>query len=169
MNAKQASSKSRRTNQRTNLKADPRKTQRTGQRRASNVRVLRPKKRARLNYGRVIMLGIILYFIVWTIYPITFRAQQGQEIESLKRQLHEINKQNNQLSKDVQYLQSDAYVEQEARSLGLSKPDEEVLVVIPQDSKKPLKGKENGVEKNRDTGRPASLWQRIVGVFTGVL
>ncbi len=115
------------------------------------------------------MLGVILYFIVWAIYPITFRAQQGREIESLKRQLHQVNKQNNQLSKDVQYLQSDTYVEQEARSLGLSKPDEEVLVVIPQDSKKPLKGKENGVEKNRDTEQPASLWERIVGVFTGVL
>ncbi len=115
------------------------------------------------------MLGILLYFIVWTIYPITFRAQQGREINSLKKQLHEVNKQNNQLSKDVQYLQSDAYVEQEARSLGLSKPDEEVLVVIPQDSKKLLKGKQNGDEKNRDAGRPASLWQRIVGAFTGVL
>jgi len=169
LNAKQASGKNRRTNQRTNLKADPRKTQQTGQRRISNVRVLHPKKRTRLNYGRIIMLGIILYFIIWAIYPITYRAQQGRELESLKKQLVQTNKQNNQLSKEVQYLQSDTYVEQEARSLGLSKPDEEVIVVIPQDSKKPLKGKENGVEKNRDTGQPASLWQRIVGVFSGVL
>lgn len=168
MNAKQASSKSRRTSQKTNLKATPQKIQRTGQRRTNNVRVLRPKKRTRLNYSRIAMFAVILYFIIWTIYPITFRAQQSRELESLRAQLAEINKQNSRLSKDVKYLQTDAYVEQEARSLGLSKPDEEVVVVIPQDSKKQLKGKVTGVEKNRDKEQPTSLWQKIVGVFSDV-
>lgn len=128
-NAKQGRRKGRTT--------DQRKSQKTSQGKTASVSVLRPKpkKRTKVKFSRVLMLGLVVYLIVWAVYPVTFRVKQGRELNKLKNQLGNINKQNVELQKEVDYLNSDEYVEQKARSLGLSKADEEVIVVIPPDSK----------------------------------
>lgn len=171
-NAKQSRRKGRTTGQK--------KGQRTSQKKAASVSVLRPKpkKRTKVKYGRVLMLGLVIYFIIWAVYPATFRVKQGRELDKLKKQLGYIDKQNTDIQKEVDYLNSDEYVEQRARSLGLSKADEEVIVVIPPDSKdsrdtkspknpdKPLKKEENKAEKKDENKPSASLWDRITGFFS---
>jgi len=150
-------------------KTSQRKNQRTKQkstsRKNSNVRVLYPqrKTKTKVNYGRVILLGLIVYFIVWSIYPITNRAEQSKELKYLKEQLESIKISNAELRKEVNYLSSDEYVEQQARSLGLSKPDEEVVVVIPQGNH--LKAEDIEAEKKEQEIPQASLWERIKGIF----
>lgn len=145
-----------------------RKEQRKSQVRTNNVRVLRPRKRPRLSVGRIVMLALSIYFIIWAIYPITYRLEQQRELDGYKRQLESIKEQNAKLKEETEYLKSDEYVEQEARELGLTKPDEEMVVVITPDSNKSLKGKADKVEKDDVKTQPVSLWQRIVGAFSSV-
>jgi len=147
-----------------NAKDNRRKSQKRSSRKTNNIRVLRPKRRTRLNIGRVFLLGISLAFIIWAIYPITYRLEQSHELDKLKKQLYEIERQNDDLKKDVKRLGSDEYVEQRARTLGLSKADEEIVVVVPESSREHLKGKADGDEKEKNG--PTSLWQKITGIFS---
>jgi cell division protein FtsB len=138
--------------------------------RKSNVRALHPKssQRVKLNYGRILLVGLAVYFVIWAIYPITNRLEQARELERLEKQLSGIRQENKELAKRVSYLRSDDYVEQKARSLGLAKPDEEVIVVVPQDSKTPPTG--NKIETDQQSMEELeqrSLWQRLVGAFAG--
>jgi len=151
--------------QKTNQRKSQRTKQKSTSRKSSNVRVLYPhrKTKTKVNYGRVILLGLIIYFIVWSIYPITNRAEQNRELKKLREQLESIEKRNGELKKEVSYLSSDEYVEQQARSLGLSKPDEEVVVVIPQGNH--LKAQDIKAEEKEQKIPQASLWERIKGIF----
>jgi cell division protein FtsB len=136
----------------------------------SNVRELRPKakKKIRFNYGRIAMLAVFVYFVIWTIYPLSHRIEQGRELQKLQKQLNTIQSENTQLSQQVKYLRSDEFVEQKARDLGLSKPDEEVVVVVPEDLKATQKGNNQSSQKSGAIAQP-SLWQRLTGFFSNVL
>ena len=138
------------------------------QKRKNNVRILRPRRKTGLNVGRIVLLGISIAFIAWAIYPITYRIEQGRELGRLKKQLCEIQKENGKLRKNVKRLSSDEYVEQRARSLGLSMADEEIVVVVPEKSRKSLKETGSKTEKEVNEIPPASLWQRVTGVFSQI-
>jgi cell division protein FtsL len=159
-------------NAKVNQRKNQKKSQRTHQKRSpraatSNVRVLRPKRRKKLNIGRIVMLGVSVAFIAWAIYPITYRLEQNRELARLNGQLLKIEKQNGKLRKDINRLSSDEYVEQSARKLGLVKPDEELVVIVPGDSQKSVKEADNNAEKNReDASTP--LWQRVTSIFSRV-
>ncbi|MCL6473137.1 MAG: septum formation initiator family protein [Firmicutes bacterium] len=161
-------------NRRKSQRTVPGKIQRTaGQKKASNVRVLRPapKTRTRINYRRVVLVGFAIYFVVWAIYPVTYRIQQKKELDKLNKQLSMIKKQNEKLQKEVDYLNSDEYVEQKARSLGLSRADEEVIVVIPQEADNPkesLKKPSAKAETKKEDKTSPSLWQRIMVFISSV-
>lgn len=143
-------------------------------RKADNIRVLKPsnkpriKTKTKINYGRIVLIGFVVVFVFWSIKPLFFRIEQKQEQLNLEKQLTQIKNENSQLQEQINYLKSNDYVEQKARSLGLSKPDEEVIVVVPQNNKEKLKVEEDKVEKNDEKKVPDSLWERIVDTITGV-
>lgn len=138
------------------------------QRKAADVKVLRPNKQVKLSVGRIIMFGAITYFVIWTAYPATYRFEQERELNTYKKQLEDIQQQNTKLRKEVKYLSSDDYVEQGARSLGLTMPDEEVVVIIQQESEKPSATRENKLERKRvEVPRDTPL-QRLTRFFSGV-
>jgi cell division protein FtsB len=112
-----------------------------------------------------VVLGILVYFVIWTIYPIGNRIEQNKELNRVQKQLGSIQKENKRLADQIKYLRSDEYVEQKARTLGLSKPDEEVVVVIPQDAKAAQSGKAQANKKDAKSAQP-SLWQRVTGLFS---
>lgn len=156
-----------------NQRSGQKKNQKTGQKKknqktASNVSVLRPKRKTRLNVGRIILFGISLAFIAWAIYPITYRLEQSRELAGLNKQLLEIERQNDELRADIKRLSSDEYIEQRARRLGLSKPDEEIVVVVPETSHKSLKETGDKAEKKEKKGILDSLWHRITSIFSHV-
>lgn len=93
--------------------------------------------------------------------------QQNHELSNLKKQLAGIERENDNLREKVKRLGSDDYVEQRARSLGLSKPDEELIVVMPENPSEQSKAKASKA-KEEPENRPVSLWQRIANTFSNV-
>lgn len=127
----------------------------------ADIKVLRPSKQVKLSVGRIIMFGAITYFVIWTVYPATYRFEQERELSKYKKQLEDIQQQNAKLRKEVKYLSSDDYVEQGARSLGLTMPDEEVVVIIPQKSERPLTTRENKLKTKRVEIPRETAFQRL--------
>lgn len=178
----QDAKQSRRKDQTTGKIKSRKMSQRTSHKKVASVSILRPKSKTRtkVKYSRVLILGLAIYLVVWAVYPVTFRVKQGRELDKLKKQLGYINKQNSDIQKRMNYLNSDEYVEQKARSLGLSKAGEEVVVVVPPNSKdskgakdtkdlnKPLKKGENRAETKSENKPPISLWERVKNFFLSI-
>lgn len=173
MNTKQNTRKNQKARRKTAKKPTAKPAQRAVHKsaaRKSNVRALHPKspQRVKLNYGRILLVGLAVYFVIWAIYPITNRLEQSRELERFEKQLSSIKQENKALAKRVNYLRSDDYVEQKARSLGLAKPDEEVIVIVPPDSKPSTKGNKTETDKqSQEQVSEPSLWQRLFGAFEG--
>ncbi|MDI6816502.1 MAG: septum formation initiator family protein, partial [Actinomycetota bacterium] len=140
-----------------------------GQRKPSSVRVIRPKRRTRPNVGRIILLGISIAFIVWAVYPITYRMEHGRELERLEAQLAQIKTENNRLKEELKELDSDDYVEQRARRLGLSRADEEIIVVVPEKAEQSLKANPDDATKNGENKGFSSIWKRLTDWLTGAV
>ncbi|MDP2210450.1 MAG: septum formation initiator family protein [Candidatus Aquicultor sp.] len=143
-------------------------TQTKAQRKPGNVRVIRPKRRTRPNVGRIILLGISIAFIAWAIYPITYRVEHGRELERLDTQLAQIKTENTRLKEELKELGSDDYVEQQARTLGLSRADEEIIVVVPEKARQSLKANPDDAAKNGQNKGSSSLWKRFSDWLTGI-
>jgi cell division protein FtsB len=126
------------------------------------------KARVKVKYGRIAVICFVLLFAFWSIKPLFNRVEQKQEQAKLEKQLAQIKKENRKLREEVNYANSNDYVEQEARSLGLSKPNEEVVVVVPQGNKEKLKAKENKVEKNDEKKASNSMWDRLIDIISSV-
>lgn len=143
-------------------------TQTKAQRKPGKVTAIRPKRRTRPNVGRIILLGISIAFIAWAIYPITYRVEHGRELERLDTQLAQIKTENTRLKEELKELGSDDYVEQQARTLGLSRADEEIIVVVPEKAQQSLKANPEGASKNGQNKGSSSLWKRLTDWLTGV-
>jgi cell division protein FtsB len=126
------------------------------------------KARVKVKYGRIAVVCFVLLFAFWSIKPLFSRVEQKQEQVKLEKQLAQIKKDNQKLREEVDYANSNDYVEQEARSLGLSKPNEEVVVVVPQANKEKLKTKENKVEKNDEKKTSNSMWDKVIDFISSV-
>ena len=74
------------------------------------------------------VLLLLLASPLWHIFK--QKSSIDQEIDSLKSQVSDLENKNNGLTQMINYVQTDQYAEQKARTdLGLKKPDETVVVV----------------------------------------
>jgi cell division protein FtsB len=128
----------------------------------------RKKTQVRFRYGRIALIVGILLFAFWSIKPIFERIEQNQEQVRLEKKLAEIKKENNQLREEVDYVKSNDYVAQQARSLGLAKPNEEVIVVVPQNDKEKSKGSGGKVKKNDDNKESVTIWKQITDALSNL-
>jgi len=103
-----------------------------------------------------IWLGLVL---TKTIYK---KYQLNQEIESLRTEIDKMDKKEQELTKLIDYLGSQSYLEKEAREkLNLKKEGESVLMVPEADLAKQLpdssdQGPESG-DENKSTGQENNL------------
>jgi|GEM_PF-2941101 len=137
-------------------------------RKPGKVTAIRPKRRARPNVGRIILLGISIALIAWAVYPVTYRMEHSRELARLDTQLARIKAENIRLKGELKELDSDDYVEQQARSLGLSRADEEIIIVVPEKPKESLKPNPDDAAKNGQNEGFSSLWKRLTDWLTGV-
>lgn len=84
------------------------------------------------------LIGLLALFVV----PLTKNWRQKQAIDSeiseLKKQVAQMENKNSSLQQILDYMQSDQFVEQEARSkLNYKKPGEEVTVIQSQPTEAP--------------------------------
>lgn len=85
----------------------------------------------------VAFLGILVIILI--SYPLAKNLSKthkiNQEINDLKNEINELDNTNFDLKKVIDFLESDSYLEKEARlNLGLKMPGEEVVVIKEKDS-----------------------------------
>ncbi len=91
-------------------------------------------KKRRNFFGPQILALLCLLFLFFTLFPLAKNYNRkrviDQEIEDLKKEISEFDRQNDDLKELLNYLQSDNYVEEQARlSFGQKKDGEEVIVI----------------------------------------
>jgi cell division protein FtsL len=98
----------------------------------------------------VLVLAILVLLMIPLSKNISGRFRINQEIKDLETQIANTQNKNNDLNKLITYLNSDQFVEQQAReNLNLKKDGEQVVVLRglnePQDGKVPPSTQENSV------------------------
>ena len=91
------------------------------------------KKGSFLRNPKLLTFAFVL-LIVFMSVPLVKKTLQkkevNQEIESLQNEISEIEQENQELDKLIQYLESEHFLEEQARlNLGLKKKGEKVLVI----------------------------------------
>ncbi len=104
-------------------------------------------------------IGFILLFIVsallgWnTIQAVQKNYTFQQRVDELNQEIDQLALENEQLSYEITYLNTDTYLEQEAReSLNLKKPGENVLIIPKRSQQKPETATEEPKGRVAQTG-----------------
>lgn len=100
----------------------------------------------------VLFLAIIGFLIVSNFRINKKRTELQSQIESLEGQLKTLEEKKAKLQAGISAGESEAFLEKEARDkLGLKKPGEEVVTVLP-----PKENSEGKVQENK------TIWQKIL-------
>ncbi|RJQ32387.1 MAG: septum formation initiator family protein [Actinobacteria bacterium] len=123
------------------------------------AKVVRLKQSKNITPTLTITSGIIVLCLAWLAVPTLKMLEARRENINLKHELNSVNKKNKQLRADIKNLNTDEYIELEAREqLGMVKPSEKAYVVLP--------GKEKP-KPNRV--KPKSWWQKAIDYVKGLL
>ncbi len=121
-------------------------------------------KNKRANKGifdsKAFMLSIValLLLLCFGVYKeITKRLRVYNEISALESEIDSLDNKNKDLSKLIEYFNTDSYIEREAREkLGLAKPGEEVIALPKSQSKRTLV---NNISNSKDIGNSVLWWR----------
>ena len=92
----------------------------------------------------LITICYLLFVVGKTLYQ---SYQVRKELDDMQAQIQELKDSNQQLQADITYYQSDSYKERIARErLGLQKPGEKVIVILPHDPRTGPEGRIRGRE-----------------------
>lgn len=121
---------------------------------------------------------VAIVALVWLSFPLREKLQGkkeiDKEIQSLKQEISELENKNQDLEELTKYLQSDQFVEEQARmNLGLKKKGEEVVVIKEEEGK--VAGafaKNNNIDSNKNKAdkkqsRQFSNWEKWWDYFFG--
>lgn len=99
-------------------------------------------------YLRVIA-GLVVLYLLYIVGKTLYQSYLvRKEVDNLKLSVIELQQTNKQLSERIVYYQSSSYRERIARErMGLMKPGEEVIVILPEEKPKTA-------EKDADDGLP---------------
>jgi len=99
-------------------------------------------------YFRV-LVGVVILYLLYVVGKTLYQSYQvRREVENLKNSITTMQESNKELSDKIIYYQSASYREKIARErMGLQKPGEEVIVILPEEKPKT-------VEKDADDGLP---------------
>lgn len=87
----------------------------------------------------LLLIGLLLLLLLPLIKNWNQKRMIDQEIKDLEKQVSELENKNNNLKQVLDYMQSDDFVEREARTkLNYKKPGEEVAVIESRDGSTPV-------------------------------
>jgi len=104
----------------------------------------------------VVFCLFIFIFIIFSLAKGTIKKYKvNSEIEQLKKEIVQLDKQNQEFGQLINYLNSDTFIEQEAKlKLGLKKEGEN-LVIIPE---KELNVEKKAAMQEQNLSNPAKWW-----------
>jgi cell division protein FtsB len=127
------------------------------------------KQSGRLNWKGAILLVLAAGLIFLTIAPARQVLRQRAQIADLQRTLNSVKDENKGLRDETSRLNTDAYIEQQARlRLGLIKPGEQPYMIVPpkqvavQPAPKPVK------KKAAAPAKPVPWYQQIADYFNSL-
>ncbi len=127
------------------------------------------KPRKRLPLRTFLLFAAAAAILFLTIAPAREVLRQRAEIEDLSVELNNIKTQNNDLRLETQRLNTDAYIEQQARErLGLIKPGEEPFLLVPPKQAPPKPAAKPAV-KPKTKPAAKSWWQQIIDYFEALV
>ena len=119
------------------------------------------KRLTRVHYGAILGVIVALYIAVQLVQTIHHNYQLQQQITTLQGQLNDVQNQKDQLTYKIQYYQTDAYKEKEARAkLGLQQPGEGVVIL-------PHKDEAQSGQSNQPKKAAVSHWQQWWNFLSG--
>lgn len=127
------------------------------------------KPRRRLTFRAILLIGATAAILFLTIAPAREIFRQRAEIDDMSVELNNIKKQNSELRLETQRLNTDAYIEKQARErLGLIKPGEEPFLLVPP-KQEPPKPEVKPAVKSKPKPSSKSWWEQIVDYFSSLL
>jgi cell division protein FtsL len=90
------------------------------------------------NLWKPLLILLALFYLLFSVGRVVYQSYSvNKEISSLKTTIDDLRKSNKQLSEQILYYQSPSYREKIARErMGLQKPGEEVMVILPEEKPK---------------------------------
>lgn len=85
-----------------------------------------------------ILVGLVILYLFYVVGKTLYQSYQvRKEVEDLKTVITETQQNNKELSEKIIYYQSASYREKIARErMGLQKPGEDVIVILPEEKAK---------------------------------
>lgn len=79
-------------------------------------------------------MGLVILYLLYVVGKTLYQSYQvRREVEDLKTSISEMQLSNKELSEQIIYYQSASYKEKIARErMGLQKPGEQVIVILPE-------------------------------------
>lgn len=117
---------------------------------------------------RIFASKLFLFFLLITLVFLGFKVGQEsyykyqlqQKINNLKSEIDKVEGENNQLSKMMNYLKNESYLEQEARvKLNLKKPGEKVVIFPGKEKKENSNFKILEQDENAQKNSSANHWR----------
>lgn len=128
---------------------------------------VRPKTKKKWKKKIVLIVGIIiLVYSSISLFKNTKRSQEiNNEIQTLEREITDLEKNNLELNELVKYFNSNAYIEEKARiDLGLKKEGEKVVVVSDNLKKRideVIKQESSSLEDKKKLSNPRKWWRHF--------
>jgi cell division protein FtsB len=127
------------------------------------------KARGRLNLKGLLLFLAAAALLVLTIAPARQVLRQRDQIAALEKQLNSIETQNDDLREETERLNTDAYIEQQARlRLGLIRPGEEPYMIVPPKQTAPSREAAPAPKKPETKKEKPSWWETIVEYFSTI-
>jgi len=124
------------------------------------------KRRSRITLTGALLIAAAVALLILTIGPTRDYFRQRAEMETLNRELQSIMQENENLKVETERLNTDAYIEQQARlRLGLIRPGEEAYLVVPPKQVPPVKDETVKPKKAASPAKKRSWWQTVVDYF----
>jgi cell division protein FtsL len=120
------------------------------------------KPRSGLTLRALFLIIAVIAILFLTIAPVREFLRQRAEIDDLASELNSVKQQNRELQLETQRLNTDAYIEQQARErLGLIKPGEEPFLLVPPKQVAP-KPAVKPAAKPKPKPKADPWWQQII-------
>ncbi len=112
-------------------------------------------QRGRLTWKGAVLLILAAGLLFLTIAPARQVLQQRARIADLQRTLDSVKDENKTLREETDRLNTDAYIEEQARlRLGLIKPGEEPYMIVPPKQEAPKAAAPSAKTAKKSTAKP---------------
>jgi cell division protein FtsL len=107
------------------------------------------------NLLKILLIAAVVMYLVVSVGKVIYQSYSvNKEVDDLKLEITELRKLNKEQAEKILYYQSPSFREKIARErMGLQKPGEEVIVIVPEE--KPKVTEENPDEK---LSNPQKWW-----------